>query len=203
MAGTVTAHVLGLDLGLAHIGAARLFHPVAAERDELPRLLSTERRSSPTVHGRAPIEQRSRRISDAARWAASRASSSTVLVVIEAPAYAAQHGQPHERGGVWWRVVEQLVAWDLPVAVVPPKTAKRHATGNGNAEKVDVRRAMAQAHPGCGLDRVSLDESDAAALVTIGADWLGWPIRSAAIALDLWNDGRVLEGASWPDRSRV
>lgn len=199
----MTAHVLGLDLGLAHIGAARLFHPVAAERDELARLLVTERRSSDTVHGRAPIEQRSNRISAAARWAAGRASSDTVLVVVEAPAYAAQHGMPHERGGVWWRVVEQLVGWNLPVAVVPPATAKRHATGNGNAEKVDVRRAMDRAHPGCGIGRASLDEADAAALVTIGADWLGWPVRTAAIALDLWNDGRVLEGASWPDRSRV
>lgn len=188
----MSPHVLGLDLGLAHAGAAQI------HRDGTHRVY-TQRHTTDPLGPDATIPETADRIRRIARWAVERATTSTVLVVIEGPAHAAQHGQPHERAGVWWRVVDQLVRHEIPVAVLPPTTVKGYLAGKGNAPKEDVRRAVAAAWPGCGLARVSFDEADAVALATAGCDWLNWE--------GPWLDGRRgagwLKKAQWPEREAV
>lgn len=179
-------HVLGLDLGLAAAGAAQIHH----DGRVYTQVLTTD--PLPTD---APITAVADRIRRVARWAVERATTATALVVIEGPAHAAQHGQPHERAGVWWRVVDQFVRHELPVAVLSPSTVKGYIAGNGNADKTLVQRAVAAAWPGRGLARATSHECDAVALATAGADRLGWP--------GPWLDGRRstgwLDKAWWPD----
>jgi Holliday junction resolvasome RuvABC endonuclease subunit len=182
----VSAHVLGLDLGLATAGAAQIHHDGR---------VYTQALTTDALGADAPIAAVAARIRRVARWAVQRATTATVLVVIEGPAHAAQHGQPHERAGVWWRVVDQLVRHERPVAVLSPSTVKGYMTGNGNADKDLVRSAVAAAWPGHGLARASSHECDAVALATAGVDWLGWP--------GPWLEGRrgakALLRAQWPD----
>lgn len=186
----MSAHVLGLDLGLANAGAAQIHHDGR---------VYTQRLSTDSLPDDATLVDVAARLRHVARWAVQRATVHTALVVIEGPAHAAQHGQPHERAGIWWRVVDSLVRQEVPVAVLPPTTVKGYIAGKGNAPKDVVQRAVAAAWPGHGLDRVSPDEADAVALATAGVDWLGWP--------GPWLEGRRgapwLKKARWPERDAV
>ena len=98
-------HCLGLDLGLAHAGAARLRHATTPDTVRI----TTWHHQTPALPADAPIEQVAARIRGVARWAIGRATTDTVLIVIEGPAYAAEYGYSHERSAVWWLVVDQLV----------------------------------------------------------------------------------------------
>lgn len=182
----MSEHVLGLDLGLAAAGAAQIHH----DGRIYTQVLTTD-----ALGADAPLAAVADRIRRVARWAVERATTSTVLVVVEGPAHAAQHGQPHERAGVWWRVVDSLIRHKLPVAVLTPTTLKGYIAGKGNADKDAVQRAVNAAWPGRGLLRVSSHEADAVALATAGADRLGWP--------GPWLDGRRATGwlrkGWWPD----
>jgi hypothetical protein len=166
----MTGHILGLDLGLAHAGAARLRHATTPDTVRI----TTWHHQTPALPDDAPIGQVAARIRDMARWAIGRTTTDTVLVVIEGPSHASVHGQPHERAGVWWLVVDQLVRHHVPVAVLPPTTVKGYIAGKGTADKATVQAAVHAAWPGQGLDRVTNHETDAVALATAGADWLQW-----------------------------
>lgn len=191
----VSPHVLGLDLGLAHAGAAQLHHHPDAEQMQV----RTWNLHTDPTGPRAPITDVAARVRSIARWAIGRATTSTVLVVVEGPAHNAEHGFPHERAGAWWLVVDQLVRHGLPVAVVPPATAKKYVAGHGRADKDAVRRAVAAALPGRGLDRVSYDEADAVALALCGTDWCGWP----GPWLESRRGSALLSAVRWPDRGSV
>ena len=186
----MTDHVLGLDLGLAKAGAATL---TADGR------IDTWLKTSPTLAAGASIEATADRIGLMASWAVGLATTGTILAVVEGPAFAAQHGQAHERAGVWWSVDRRLLHHQVPVAVLSPKTVKGYIAGKGNASKDEVRRAVALAWPGQGLGRISADEADAVAMCTCAADWLGWE--------GPWLDGRRgvdwLKKAQWPERDEV
>ncbi|GJF06572.1 hypothetical protein [Pseudonocardia sp. D17] len=186
----MTDHVLALDLGLAKAGAATL---TADGR------IDTWLKTTPALGPTATLHAVADRIGVMAGWAVGLATTGTILAVVEGPAHAAQHGQPHERAGVWWAVVRRLLHHEIPVAVLAPKTVKGYIAGKGNASKDDVRRAVAAAWPGQGLGRISADEADAVAMCTCAADWLGWD--------GPWLDGRRgvdwLRKAAWPDRASV
>lgn len=154
--------VLGLDLSLAHTGAASL-----TDRGTVATWLLETAPAS----GVLDVDARLSRI---ARWVMGRVTTGTVLAVIEAPSYGSQHGQQHERAGLHWRVIRGLVAREIPIAVCPPTTLKKWATGSGRASKPDMRDAVARLWPGRGLARVSEHEIDALALAGLGAQWLGW-----------------------------
>lgn len=195
----MTAHVLGLDLGIAHAGAAQI------HRDGRVYCQRWSSDPLPCHEGHRPCSDRhppvlaalDARMTDVVRWAVARATVHTVLAVVEGPAMAAAtgRGQADERAGIRWRVVHALHGHGIPVAVLPPSTVKGYIAGKGNAPKDDVRRAVAAAWPGHGLDRVSWDEADAVALATAGADHCGWD--------GPWLDGRRgagwLRKAQWPD----
>lgn len=187
----MTAHVLGLDLGLAAAGAAAITTDGRVD---------TWVKTTPPLPDDATLADVDARISVVARWAVALCTTGTKLVVIEGPAHAAQHGQPHERAGCWWRVVRGLLARELPVAVLSPSTLKGYISGKGNADKALVQFAVDAAWPGRGLRRKTSHECDAVALATAGADWLGWEDGP-------WLEGRRGTGwllkAQWPDRDTV
>ena len=192
----MTAHVLGLDLGLAHLGAAQLYDTgqIYTQHLETPAPPCAEGHNRCDAH-RPTIVDVDARLTACIRWAVERATTNTALVVVEGPAFAANYGQPHERAGVWWGVVRALLRHELPVAVLSPSTLKGYMTGNGNAAKGELQRAVAAAWPKQGLDRITSHEADAAGLATAGADHLGWP--------GPWLAGRRgtgwLRKAWWPD----
>ena len=183
-------HIVGLDLGLEHSGAAQLTDAGH---------LTTWHYRSARLPDDAPIEVQVARIRTVASWSVSRVTTSTALVILEGPAYAATWGKPHERGGVWWRVAESVVRAEVPVAVLSPRTVKGYIAGNGNASKDEVQAAVAAAWPGRGLDRVTTHEADAVAMVTAGADWLGWP----GPYLEGRRGAGWLRKAAWPERDRI
>ncbi|QJY46671.1 hypothetical protein [Pseudonocardia broussonetiae] len=186
----MTAHVLGLDLALANSGAAAI---------TTDGHVTTWVKTTDALPADAAILDVDARISDVARWAVGLCTTGTKLVAIEGPSHGSQHGQPHERAGLWWRVIRGLIARELPVAVLSPSTVKGYIAGKGNADKALVQYAVDAAWPGRGLKRKTSHECDAVALATAGVDWCGWPgpflegRRGAA-----W----LLKG-QWPERESV
>jgi hypothetical protein len=185
----VSPHVLAFDLSLANAGAATL--------TDTGRVDTWLKQTDPIRwdgDGPPPLQLVCDRLTEVVRWALDLTTTGTRLVVLEGPAFAAQHGQPDERSGLRWRLIRGLHARGLPVGELSPKTMKGYIVGKGNASKTQVQRAVAALYPGQGLDRISGDEADAVGLAIAGADWLGW-------------DGPYLEGrrgtgwlrkARWP-----
>lgn len=188
----MTGHVLGLDLGLAHCGAAQLQHDGTIRTWHL--------HTDPLAEG-ASLARISARVHGVAAWALNRATTTTTLAVVEGPSHGSLYGNPHERAGIWWRVVDSLIRHEVPVAVLAPTTLKAYITGHGNATKTTVQQAVHTLWPGRGLDRVTDHEADAVALATAGAHWLEWP------TVPIWTLGEKaathLNKGQWPDRSTV
>lgn len=111
------------------------------------------------------------------------------LVCIEGPSYNSKGGHEHERGGLWWIVFEQLdVSYHL--AVIPPASLKKYATGKGNAGKDEMIVAACKRFPWFAGGN---DEADALFLAAMGAEHLGMPL----VELPAVNRG-ALAGVSWP-----
>jgi len=116
------------------------------------------------------------------------------LVVIEGPSYGNQGQQRqsghHERAGLWWLVRCVLDARGHQVAVVPPASRARYATGKGNAGKADVMREVARRFP---WFEGGEDEADALVLAAMGADHLGQPLTPMPAT-----HRAALDGVEWP-----
>lgn len=167
----MSAHVLGLDLALAHAGAAQL---------HTDGQLRTQRyNTDPLPAGATPVEV-ALRIREVKRWAYRRATASTALVVIEELPRGTVHGQHDERAAVVHGVAEMFAVAGIPVAMVNPTSLKQRISGNGRADKDEVRRAVAALYTRQGLHQASYDEADAAAAATLGV------CRLAAIVGDPW-----------------
>ncbi|MFE6634716.1 hypothetical protein ACFVFT_14735 [Streptomyces tendae] len=117
------------------------------------------------------------------------------LAVIEGPSHHSVGGSVWDRGGLWWLIVDGLCARDIPVAVMPPMSRAKYATGNGGSRKAAVMEA-AQRRYGAILDNDN--EADALVLRAAGLDWLGTPLAEVP-------DGHraALAGVQWPDREAV
>ncbi|MFJ6061646.1 hypothetical protein ACIQHU_01260 [Streptomyces tendae] len=117
------------------------------------------------------------------------------LAVIEGPSHHSVGGSVWDRGGLWWLIVDGLCARDIPVAVMPPMSRAKYATGNGGSRKAAVMEA-AQRRYGAILDNDN--EADALVLRAAGLDWLGVPLAEVP-------DGHraALAGVQWPDREAV
>jgi Holliday junction resolvasome RuvABC endonuclease subunit len=188
----VTAHVLGLDLALAHAGAARIHQDGRVQTW----LLDTD-----ALPADATLDQTSDRMTRVVRWALSRATRSTALAVIEEVPRHADTGNAMERAAIFWDVVHALRSHGIPVGKVNPRSLKARVVGRADASKRDVARTVARLWPNNpGLDRVSGDEADATALATLGVIKLdasghqGWPkhwLEARALAIDT--------GAQWPE----
>lgn len=103
------------------------------------------------------------------------------LACVEGPSHAsmAQAGH-HDLSGLWWCIVGALVDRDIPVAIVPPMSRAKYATGKGNSRKAAVLDAAQKRYGAMGLD------------------WLGQPLAEVP-------DGHraALAGVQWPDREAV
>ncbi len=114
------------------------------------------------------------------------------LACVEGPSHASM-GQAghHDLSGLWWRIVGALVEREIPVAVIPPMSRAKYATGKGNSRKAVVME-YAQRRYGalCATD----DEADALVRRAMGLDWLGQPLADVP-------DGNraALGGCQWPD----
>lgn len=118
------------------------------------------------------------------------------LACVEGPvSYATPGGSTWDRGGLWWRIVAALLERDIPVAVIPPTSRAKYATGNGASRKTAVLEA-ARSRYGAILE--SDDEADALILRAMGLHWLEQPLSEVP-------DGHraALAGCAWPDREQV
>ncbi|MFI1562146.1 hypothetical protein ACH4ZX_03630 [Streptomyces sp. NPDC020490] len=117
------------------------------------------------------------------------------LAVIEGPSHHSVGGSVWDRAGLWWRIVDRLCAEDIPVAVMPPMSRAKYATGNGAARKAAVMEAARHRY-GAVLDNDN--EADALVLRAAGLDWLGQPLAEVPAG-----HRAALAGCQWPDREQV
>ncbi|MBN7454297.1 crossover junction endodeoxyribonuclease RuvC [Mycobacteroides abscessus] len=94
------------------------------------------------------------------------------LAVIEGPAYGQFLPSTFDRSGLWHGLFGALDAKKVPVAVVPPQTRAKWATGNGRAEKGEVLLNVREWF-GPRVKVVNHDIADAAVLALMGAFRLG------------------------------
>lgn len=100
------------------------------------------------------------------------------LAVVESPAYGAKYGSPHDRSGLWWMVVRNLIGMGIPVATVAPMSRAKYGTGRGNAKKADVLEAVRShygPHVQCEYGIPDDNVADAILLAAMGARLLGEP----------------------------
>lgn len=118
------------------------------------------------------------------------------LACVEGPSHASM-GQAghHDLSGLWWAIVGALVDRDIPVAVIPPMSRAKYATGKGNSRKAAVLDATQKRY---GAILPNDNEADALVLRAMGLHWLGQPLAEVP-------DGHraALAGCQWPDREQV
>lgn len=119
------------------------------------------------------------------------ASAGVDLVVVEGLAFSSNTGKASERAGAWWLVVDALDAAGLSVAVVPPASRCRYATGKGNAPKDAVLAAACRRFPD--VDVTGNDQADALWLAAMGCEYLGAPMVELPVA-----HRQALSGVAWP-----
>jgi Holliday junction resolvasome RuvABC endonuclease subunit len=85
----------------------------------------------------------------------------------------------HELAGIWWLIrheiyLSQARTGQKHVAIVPPRTRAKYATGNGNASKSEVLKAVGEMFP----DQPIIDDNaaDAMTFAAMGARWLNMPV---------------------------
>lgn len=159
--------VAGLDLSLTGAGLA-VWIP------DLP--IATTRISS-TGKADATLEQRSDRIIGMASDIVEFIPFGT-LVLIEQPSYGSKGGHPHDRSGLWWRVVNKIRQRGDTVVEVAPTRLKKYALGKGSGEGVSKDAMLAHAvrtFPDAEIN--SNDVADAAWLLAMGCRWLQCPLE--------------------------
>lgn len=118
------------------------------------------------------------------------------LACVEGPSHASM-GQAghHDLSGLWWRIVGALCEREIPVAVVPPMSRAKYATGKGNSRKAAVLDAARRRY---GAILPNDNEADALILRAMGLEWLGQALAEVP-------DGHraALAGVQWPDREAV
>lgn len=172
--------VVGVDLSLASTGLAVV---EAGARGRVGRV-----QTKPAGQGLIARRERLGVICGGVRsWTAG-----ADLVVVEGLAYASRSPHASERAGLWWLVVDGLLADGVPVAVVAPTTRAKYATGKGSAGKDAVLAAVVRRYPD--VEVSGNDEADALVLAAMGARWLGYPIDDlptahvAAVGKAVWPD---------------
>lgn len=126
------------------------------------------------------------------------------LVVVEAPSYGSQYGAAHDRSGLWWRVMGDLLLEGYPVALVSPQGRAKYATGKGNSPKKMVETNVRQRYALHDITWPSRgkgdDIADAILLAAMGSRWLGYPLKHERLGKA---NAAALDGVDWPNRSEV
>lgn len=166
------AGVTGLDLSLTGAG-------LAVWKPDLP--IATTRISS-TGKADATLDQRHGRIVAMASDIVEFIPFGS-LVLIEQPSYGSKGGHPHDRSGLWWRVVNKILLRGDTVVEVAPTRLKKYALGKGSGDGVSKDAMLAQAvrsFPDAEIN--SNDVADAAWLMAMGCRWFGFPLETSALA---------------------
>lgn len=192
--------ITGLDLSLTSAGIARL---TTIDGDDPLTWTCTVGASGETD---ATLAQRWWRL-DAQRTRVLSEVGTPDLVVVEGPAMASAHGQQHDRSGLWWLILDDLLGRGAAVVEVPPLTLKVWATGSGatsGPNKVTKARVVREVRRDYGhlFDIPSeahggSDIADAVALATLGAAHLGAPLVEVPTS-----HLRALRKVRWPDIDR-
>lgn len=136
-----------------------------------------------------PYRERSGRITHIASGIADFCAGAD-LVVIEGPSFRSVSTSTWERAALFYRALEHFLGAGIPFAVAPPKSAKKWASGAGNAGKEAVMDCLINIFGD--FDAPSFDVSDALALAGMGAHYLGY------IAPKGNNRLCALKGVQWP-----
>lgn len=173
-------HVVGVDLSLTATGIA---WPDGTTM--------THGRTGLTAFTTAPGD-RSHALSTLAGELLDRIQRATIAVM-EKPQLVALEGVPtsgtkvdSERCYLWWRLVEKLHLFGIPVLAVPPTSLKLYATSMGNANKREVIQSCKDELPawqimktgksGKVLTTPDDNKVDAVWLMAIACHLLGHPI---------------------------
>jgi crossover junction endodeoxyribonuclease RuvC len=164
--------VVGVDLSMQATGICT--------PDGVQVLKSSGRDGAPLAVRRARLVDISGRVSLAVAEAVGLppAGVSGALVVIEAPSLgqSRQRGT-HDRSGLWWLVVDELMQAGHRVVEVPPASVKKYATGSGSANKGAMADAAARRIPH--VHTAGEDNAvDALWLRAMGCDQLGSPLAT-------------------------
>lgn len=153
-----------------------------------------------TSSGRAgaPLRTRRARLADIAtevRRAVNDATDRMALVVIEAPAYDSRTGHQHDRSGLWWMVVDQLLTDGHLVAEVTTGGLKKYATGKGTAKKMLVGSSATARY---GVVFGDDNQADAFVLRAMGCHRYGQPLATVPKL-----NAEALDAVQWPDVDRL
>lgn len=116
------------------------------------------------------------------------------LVILEGPSLGqGRQSGTHDRAGLWWLVVDELLTTaGVQVVEVPPAALKKYATGKGNANKGSVIDATARRFPD--VDTGADDNRcDALWLAAMGIDYL----TGVSVVPQAQREG--LSRVRWPD----
>lgn len=158
-------NVIGLDLSLTNTGIARI---TWNGDDVVADIHRAQSKGSKTDTWQA----RSTRILNLTNEIQKRILPAA-LVVVEGPSFSSASVSSHDRSWLWGKVFDRMMLNGVPVLVVPPSSAKKWATGKGNADKDDMVLAAARMWPT--LDGIKNDTADALALAGIGMQVLDGP----------------------------
>lgn len=175
-------HVVGIDPSLRATGIAHVYPDGGIITDTI----------ASTGKAGATITERSARLIRLTTKILAHVGDAK-LVVIEGPAYTRNNPGTFDRAGLWWHLVDALLARGYPLAVCPPSARAKLATGRGNAGKDEVMLATARRYPTAEV--TNNDEADALILAAAGTHWLGHPLA------DLPKTNlTALNGIAWPDQ---
>lgn len=178
--------MVGVDLSLTGTGLSRF---VAGRIDT--DLIKTIGRKTDT------LQDRSERLTGIAHDVRTFALAAS-LIVIEAPSYGSKHGAQHDRSGLWWLVVNDLIQSGHEVATVSPQGRAKYATGKGNADKDSVLASAIRRYPDAMITNNNV--ADAVILGAMGKRRLGEPVEEyelVSTALD------AMSGVAWPGGLRA
>jgi len=180
--------VVGLDLSLASTGIATVeVGPVSGWTAKVERITSAG-------HNTDSLAQRCWRLRGVRHEVRERCEQAD-LILVEGPSYGSKGGHQHDRSGLWWLVVDWLIAdgGRRPVVEITPSQRMKYATGKGQIAKDAVLAAVVRRYPT--VDVTGNDEADALVLAAMGARHLGEPIDDPMPKTHL----AAMEAVAWPE----
>lgn len=178
--------VIGLDLSLTSTGGCLTIGGRVQEMWSIP---TTGKKS-------ATLEQRADRLGSIANRVIEYVKGDdTDLVVIEGPSYGSRFGSPHDRSGLWWLVVRDVLLEGVPVAVVAPQARAKYGTGSGGSKKDVVLAHVIERYADVAPKPKNDDEADALLLASMGSRHLGFPVEPGELPEA---NLASLDGVAWP-----
>jgi len=161
-----TPMVVGLDLSMTSTGVATI--------DELGQIVTLTEKSKGSRTDDLPT--RRRRLRELADRIVAHTPGAR-LVAVEGPSFASTGSGTHDRSGLWWLVVDSLMAAGTPVVIVPPATRMIYAAGAGNAGKDKVLASVVRRY--FDVEVGGNDEADALVIAAIAARLIGRPVEES------------------------